>query len=829
MLQIPDFIDDISVLKAVYGDDELYLDEDGKHIIFRNVRGKVVPMHVDSSDYVDWLRDQGIPIDNTSQENMAQAEQILDYLDRVREVAGPEMASKYEDQILEKYKEYYTQASQLGYQQALQKRAAAKGMSSEDLQTQYKQTYEQNKQNTVKASSDRSSEWAAFIGTYTEKLLANSPNKEVSSNEWGISQAFDLAMMTALKKAKRGEAPTTVSLLDILKHESKTRDESSKLFDTRYDPKTNQQDSGVAAISLVDGIDNLLHNVDTSTEFGKSMEAVFDKMYVRMFNDFDKPNQKKLSPLAGNMIPHDNFQVPDDLPETFDDQEANRLVGIYKSQTGSKLSAAHKVMLHTLGRLWDHIPQDKQVAAFSQLNDPDKGIHHVHKLNFIRAFQDSSKGIREYNPDRIIEESLREALHVKDSQNYNEIVSAIKAITVQMAHLDGYYASKGTNGATPGPREIISLWNNSPVLAGRTRSRGEGPNLLQFFSDETARNGVIYPNSVLKVVHQGRQPKPNVYQQIDMSFEDSTTPEPQDVKAPESTPQQPKNDLLGWRQDRNKFVDDSTGTEVTMTPVKLPSGATGLKLSINRKGQITEVDAPILSKGKSKEDVMREVIGVVKSEGMRQGEAPKPSAEPKPDKPKPSAPKPRSAPSSAADGDALQLQKSIMDSAVGFGWRLEHITGNAYAVVDSQDKNKFHRVSINKDGKVVVSIKSGTKWENHVIGSSEEGLNLMKLQPSTVAPAATSGGIDLQALGEITPQETSAIQAGLTQASSSGLTHRILGSTKSLRIQNQANRSKGYISIANRDGAVTAHLVTPDGSITEIPLDKLAQETGKLL
>jgi len=401
-----------------------------------------------------------------------------------------------------------------------------------------------------------------------------------------------------------------------------------------------------------------------------------------------------------------------------------------------------------------------------------------------------------------------------------------------MAHLDGYYAAKNGGEGTPSQKDIVNLWNNSPVLAGRARSRGEGPNLMQFFGDEAARNAVIFPNNVLKVLHKGRTPKTSLQQQVNPAFNASETPE-----VPEAPPATTTEvDTTGWRQEGRKFIDDSTGTEVEVTPIKLPSGAPAFKLNIKSKdGQTKEVDKPILTKGKSKDEVLREVIGVVKGERMKEGQ-PAPRAEAPRTAPPQEAPRPpRSTPEINASETSVKLHQDILAALVSSGMNLKHIQGSVYTA-ENKDGEAFHRVAINKDGEVVVSIKVGGKWVNQVVSSLSDAQSLMtKAQNPLINDSGedTAAGVQtetaVQALGDVSPGDANMLKSSLTHAVQSGLSYRALNSTKTVRIQNKNDKSKGYISVSNTEGTLKAHLITPDGNIEEIPMERLAEKTAVLL
>ena len=81
------FLDAFTLLKAVRSTDEFYLDDSGKHVIFRNINGKVRPIQVTAEEYAEWLLEQGIQIDAADQTQLNQIEDQLEILERAAEIS----------------------------------------------------------------------------------------------------------------------------------------------------------------------------------------------------------------------------------------------------------------------------------------------------------------------------------------------------------------------------------------------------------------------------------------------------------------------------------------------------------------------------------------------------------------------------------------------------------------------------------------------------------------------------------------------------------------------------------------------------------------------
>lgn len=820
-----DFLDEShDILKAYYKDEDIYLDEDGKHIIFRFVRGRVVPIHVDSSDYVDWLKDQGIPIDNSSQENMNRAEEILDTLDKIREMSGPDAAAAYEKQIVEQYKQYFEQANSLGYEQVMDQRAQAQGTTRQELQKKYKQMYQDNKDNLVVASKDRVGEWGHFIADYTDKMLKNYPDQEVGSASWAVTSAFDLALMLGLEQAKKGTPPSQVDLLALLQQEFKTRDASSKYFKSRYAPE-DMSKYNKAVISLVDGIESLLQNVERDTDFGKAADSAFERMYVKMFNDFDKPNQRNIAPMASSAIPEISDGVPDDLPERFTNQEASRLFSMYSSATGNKLTYAHKVMIHTLARLWDSIPPERQMEVFSALNDPDKGIHKIHKIYFVRAYQDSSVGLVDTSPDKAVEEALRSGLSSASSSNIQETIRSIKEIAARMAQLDGQYAYKNNKGGSA--RDIGMFWNDSPTLAGRAKSKGEGPNLMQFFSDADAHSAAIIPNSALKVMHNTSK-KISSQEMIEHT---QAAPEMPGTSFPDAdSPSDTETSQQVWEQQGRVYVDKASGWKVEMIPKNNVSGLSGIALKVySPKGQVIDSPDEITTHKKTKEQIRDEVIGAARKAMATTGEVSQSTKSNTPEVKEPVAapPTPRS---TEGDIEKAKVLNEIIRSLEGRGVSASKIKTNTYSI--KGDDGNSYLVTIDKNGNLILHMKNGQgRTEQIMLNSADQALDLISAKGRGAIPSMNENNPNKlkDALGGVNQGQLDELSELTKQLEAQGLQVKAYPSTKRIVITNPNNPEAGKIYISNVDGNLAINASDSNGEMEEVQLTELKLFAEKLL
>ena len=838
-------------LKAVYGNDSLYFSEDGKPIIFRNVRGKIIPIETDSADYADWLISQGVEINPSNQQNLKQIEGYLDALTRVRELGGPEAQAKYEQQLLDYLKQYSGAAQSMGYDQALSNKAQQEGVSTDELKSRYKDMYEKNKGNTIKAATDKDKEWEYFISNYTDDMLSRSPNQAISSTEWGLVKAFDLALMISMDAAKKGTPPSQVDLLEILDSEIKTRDHASRLFGARYDPKTTDEEHNLAVISLLDGIENLSDHVKRDTDFGKNIEAAFTKIYAKMFHDFDKPNRRNLSPMSGNIVPDHDFEVPDELPDTFTNDEAASLMKILHTHAGNKLPASHKILLHTMARMFEQIPSSSTTRLAVEFHNNEKGLNQVHKTAFIRGFMDYREGLTgEIDPEELVEEALRKAIKLKDSKNPLEIASGIKKLVSILGALDGAYAAKNNKSVgIKNQDEIRKLWHNSPVQGGRQKGRGDGPNIVSLFTDPDIRKNAQYDNQTLKIIHSGRKVTPDArtaITQASSNIEEAPTP-----ATPQTIPTQPGSGSASTPDIRSRYTRSGSsfhdkGGDHTITVV--PSGTdpvSGMKFARIKvemtDGRVFEPDTKIYVNSGTPDP--QEFFNRALDEGRKvalQASQDRLSAQPtSPIQPEPEAPKttPEPAPRSTKGQTSPSMtdeDKALINNLplklAPFGVKItETMAGMAWSLKDSQG-NHLGTLGHNHGLKLIrKDTKGQTVKEN--VDSVDQVMKLLNLGQQPVDSKTSERKEAAPYLGllkDIAPDIDEAIADTLSKMKAAGFKAQRNNSTNAIRIYSKDDNKEVTIT-GQADGSVELQAGNTKLTIVHGEAEEILAQTEKYL
>ena len=489
-----------TVLKSVTAGDEGYITPEGDTIIFRNVRGKVVPIKVDATQYVDWLAKQGVQVDPSSQKAMQQAEEILQNLQRVGEMGGPAAQQKYEQEVLRQLNAYGAGARNPAYNQAVEQRAQAKGMSRQELEDHYKEQWEnyrkENPDYKPGKSSDIDEQWDSFISNYSNDMLSRATNKNVGSREWGVATAVDIGMRILQEKAKKGLLPQQVDMSSLLAEEIKNRQGMAKHMSSYLDGITDSVQRDIAHISVLDGLEALLDNVSKDTEFGQEYHDEMEKVYNKMYNEYlSKDSGKRFSANRGFVPKADLETVPDELPDAIERPEVVALMNFYEKSGGSKLSNSHKVLVHALSRLMDKIPDDKKMQIAVELNDESEGLHAIHKAAFMRSFEDNKNKPR-IDVDATVENALAHVLRAKDAGSTQ---LAMEYIARAIGEIDGYYAVRNNPKAKMSER--AKLWEGSAGAAGRKSVKGEGPNLQNYITNVADRAGSLISNKALGIIH----------------------------------------------------------------------------------------------------------------------------------------------------------------------------------------------------------------------------------------------------------------------------------------------------------------------------------------
>jgi len=128
--------------KSVLAEDDLHVDEQGRHLIFRTINGRVRPIRVGAEDFAEWLVNQNVNINPADQKTLRELDRELEIMERAAEYGGPKLQKQYEDYFNQR-REQYAQLAQGYYQQALQGQAQRANVSPEELVAQKQQFIEQ--------------------------------------------------------------------------------------------------------------------------------------------------------------------------------------------------------------------------------------------------------------------------------------------------------------------------------------------------------------------------------------------------------------------------------------------------------------------------------------------------------------------------------------------------------------------------------------------------------------------------------------------------------------------------------------------------------------
>lgn len=491
-----------TTLKAVTPNDDMYVDPEGKHIIFRTVHGKTIPIKTDAEGYADWLQKQGVNIDPADQTTLNQLEKQLEVLEEAQRVGGPELQKQYEDAFA-KQREQYGQIVQNYYQQALQHQAEQQQTTPEKVQESKKQRYEQHKEEVKSRGSMSDRGWGSYIQAFTDRLAKNggyTPNEK----GWYTIKALDVLLMRGLELAKQGEDPSNIDVSKLLADELQNSTGLKKYFDERYAPYKDEAEDPYSIISnLYPGVANLKKNFDDNPEVADFVRSTFDSMYRKMYDDFHKKEIEQFEPFKPSEVMGEEglAPIPSELPEKIGGKETQALFNVFKNTKGSRLGATHRVALHVLGRLFSDIDEKDRINAAVSLSDANSGLNAAHKSSYSDIYRKYKQFGIDVNVDDAVEEMLRDAIRASNGTTTDKI-NAMKKIASRLGEIDGLanvkVADKGYNSHR-------AQWNNVAINAGR--AKGEGPDLnAQILDPDKVQNHII-PNELLKIPHGGPQKK----------------------------------------------------------------------------------------------------------------------------------------------------------------------------------------------------------------------------------------------------------------------------------------------------------------------------------
>lgn len=520
---IPNF-----TLKAVNPSDEMYVDEEGKHVIFRTIRGKVVPIQTTAEEYAEWLIEQGTVLDPADQTQLRQLDNELQLLEDAAQY-GPEVQQKME-QAFAKQKEQYAQLVQRTYQQAMQQQAQAKGMEAEAVIAPRKQKYEESKDATVSRTKMPDRGWESYVEDFVDKMIDASGFEE-KSGQWYTMRAFEVILRNAVDLARSNTASADASLDEMVAEELQTFDGLTRHWDNYAKYKEDEYDTSVDAnmFRAVGWLKDTIGKENDSTQF---LRDVFDSVYSRAYAEFHKDKEDEFSALDTSVAKVPVEMLPKELPEKFGPREAAALMGVYRNLKGSRLIASHRATIHTISRLYDSIPPDERVAAVSELSDASRGLHAVHQHAFRSTYDNKEKFGVEVDQAGEMEDILRIATRAGEGTTKDKI-DALKKISYKLGLIDGAGALKDN----PTAAKHRAQWEKSSLNAGRRK--GDGPAILEVLTDPNKLKTAQIPNATLKIMHKGGGKSSTVEIPKEIQKTKPTTTNAPTVETP-AKPQAPK-------------------------------------------------------------------------------------------------------------------------------------------------------------------------------------------------------------------------------------------------------------------------------------------------
>lgn len=477
-------------IKAVTGADDLYTDEEGKHVIFRNVGGRVRPIHVGPEDYAEWLVNQNVSIDPADQKTLREIDKELEIMEKAAQYGGSALQKKYEDYFNQR-RAQYNQISSNYYQQALQNQAQANQTSVKDLLERKKKLYDAHKDKLVKRSELPNKGWDSSIRRWVESQ--DSKYKLTSANDdWYYTRLYGVILSELVESAKGQVHFSDLDLNKVFSNEffdKSLQNHYAKYFsDGDADPK-----KVIAAVKTMQK-----YFLKDAKGTRKTMENFVAYWYNKMEKDFEPDYSGTLSTGPNTSIISDVSQgvVPKTLPKTFNKLESRALIAMYDRAAGSKLSASHRVLMHGISRLIESIPQKDRVSSAVSLADGTKGLHAAHREGYDRAFTNNeSLGISE-DKKTLIQNALK-IIEDSASGTSKQKVAALKRVAMIMGTIDG----EAVLSANPGiqKQQFSKKWSNSATNAGRAKS--EGPGLIDLLTDDSIRDRHTYTNDELKIIH----------------------------------------------------------------------------------------------------------------------------------------------------------------------------------------------------------------------------------------------------------------------------------------------------------------------------------------
>jgi hypothetical protein len=481
-----------NVIKGLTSGDDLHTDEQGRHLIFRTINGRVRPIRVGAEEFAEWLVSQNVNINPTDQKTLRELDKELEIMERAAEYGGPALQKQYENYFNER-RNQYAQMAMGYYAQALQNQAQVLGTTPENLAVQKQQQYEQAQDGYDRRGDLPRRNWDGAFRAWVDGQDAQF-NLTPASDQWYYNRVYGV-LLSALSEAAESGMPLSELNLDRVFSPEFIKAAMEKHYGDFFGNQGAVPKKVLAAIQTVQkGYHDNLFNKK------KEMENFVNYWYGRMQDDFSRVKQETLdtAPVTEAFKEVPDEVIPSALPEKITTGEGAALLGMYRRASGSKLNAAHRVMIHGLSRLVESVPLAERVSLAVDISNPKTGVNAVHREGYKRAFvEHTSLGLI---PDRdeLVEEAVNIATRAAGGTTKQKI-AAIKRISMIMGTIDG----AAVINSNPGIQEaqFTRKWHDSAMNAGRVRS--EGPGLIDIIMDDDKREVNTYTNQDLKIIHRG--------------------------------------------------------------------------------------------------------------------------------------------------------------------------------------------------------------------------------------------------------------------------------------------------------------------------------------
>lgn len=457
-----------------------YLDDSGKHIIFRNMGGRTIPIEVTAEEYAEMmLGEYGIPIDPADQATLNEIEYTLEYLEQMAEM-NPAAAANAEKEMIAQRQQLYNVANPY-FQQAMQQEAEKQELSVEDVVSERKEMFELYKDEVVRRRDLENRGWSSDIIDYVDDVIEFN---EVSpgTDDWMVLQGMGVLLDRAIKNAKAGDAKATLESVLSDEIESGMSHLSTLTKEGRFDKFREGEGRTGFDVNMMRGLMQLKHNVENATEAAVALSEIFDEKYGKIQRDFDRTTVKydPISTLRTRVSATPDM-VADTLPEQIDPRELSKLndSSLLKEYRGSE-----RATRHLLTRIWTGIPKEQQGAAIQNLTNAKNGVEIQHRDGWNEAYnQVKERGIRG-SVETLGKEIILLASSINSRSTLEDRTDTIRAISYKMGMMDGINRLSMDN-----PREVGS----ARAFAGvRDKIRsGKGSNIVDMLLHEDPESNLL--------------------------------------------------------------------------------------------------------------------------------------------------------------------------------------------------------------------------------------------------------------------------------------------------------------------------------------------------